>query len=72
MDSKCHPISIGVYSKDTYWIESMPYAIVSKLLEWHFDIDGLIEKGLAIDINTLPAAAVIALCLMQNAIIRVS
>jgi hypothetical protein len=24
-----------------------------KLLEWHFDIYGLIEKGLAIDINTL-------------------
>ncbi|NIV12884.1 MAG: hypothetical protein GWN62_16865 [Aliifodinibius sp.] len=23
-----------------------------KLLEWHFDIFGLIEKGLAIDINT--------------------
>ena len=24
-----------------------------KLLEWHFDVFGLIEKGLAIDINTL-------------------
>ena len=24
-----------------------------KLFEWHFDIFGLIEKGLAIDINTL-------------------
>jgi len=30
-----------------------PYTIVEKLLEWHFDIHGLIEKGLAIDINTL-------------------
>ena len=25
----------------------------SKLFEWHFDVFGLIEKGLAIDINTL-------------------
>ena len=24
-----------------------------KLFEWHFDVFGLIEKGLAIDINTL-------------------
>ena len=24
-----------------------------KLLEWHFDVFGLIEKGLAIDINTI-------------------
>lgn len=29
------------------------YRIVRKLQEWHFDTDGLIEKGLAIDINTL-------------------
>jgi hypothetical protein len=33
--------------------ESMPYWLVQKLIEWHFDIFGLIEKGLAIDINTL-------------------
>lgn len=26
---------------------------IEKLYEWHFDIHGLIEKGLAIDINTL-------------------
>jgi len=24
-----------------------------KLISWHFDVFGLIEKGLAIDINTL-------------------
>lgn len=30
-----------------------PYTIVQKLIEWHFDVFGLIEKGLAIDINTL-------------------
>jgi hypothetical protein len=29
------------------------YLIMQKLLEWHFDIYGLIDKGLAIDINTL-------------------
>lgn len=27
---------------------------VSVLIEWHFDIAGLIEKGEAIDVNTLP------------------
>lgn len=31
----------------------LPYSKVIKLLEWHFDIYGLINKGLAIDINTL-------------------
>jgi hypothetical protein len=29
------------------------YDEIQKLLEWHFDIFGLIEAGLAIDINTL-------------------
>jgi len=29
------------------------YKIVQQLLKWHFDINNLIEKGLAIDINTL-------------------
>ena len=31
----------------------MPYWIIQKLLEWHFDIYGLIENNLAIDKNTL-------------------
>ena len=30
-----------------------PFNVVIKLIEWHFDIAGLIEKGEAIDINTL-------------------
>ena len=30
-----------------------PYSIVEKLFEWHFDTNGLIEKGLAVDFNTL-------------------
>ena len=29
------------------------FLIVTQLLEWHFDIYGLIDAGLAIDINTL-------------------
>ena len=42
------------------WIESgfidiirSDYEFIQLLLEWHFDIHGLIENGLAIDINTL-------------------
>jgi hypothetical protein len=31
----------------------LPYSIVHLLFEWHFDVFGLIDKGLAIDINTL-------------------
>lgn len=34
-------------------IKSAPYRFVQRLQEWHFDIYGLIENGLAIDINTL-------------------
>lgn len=30
-----------------------PFIIVKQLYRWHFDIYGLIEKGYAIDINTL-------------------
>jgi len=29
------------------------YEFIHKLIEWHFDIAGLIEKGEAIDVNTL-------------------
>jgi hypothetical protein len=36
-----------------YIINKTHYCIIKKLLSWHFDINGLIEKGLAIDINTL-------------------
>lgn len=31
--------------------EYLPYQVIRKLLEWHFDIFGLIGKGLAIDVN---------------------
>ena len=37
-------------------IENYPYNLIQKLLEYHFDIFGLIQSGLAIDINTLNTA----------------
>lgn len=30
-----------------------PFGAIQKLIEWHFDVFGLIDAGLAIDINTL-------------------
>lgn len=38
-----------------YVIEETPlkYSYMLKLFEWHFDVDNLIEKELAININTL-------------------
>lgn len=47
------------YSTDCggYSVNSVSFnftlSVYEKLLEWHFDIFGLIEKGIAIDINTL-------------------
>ncbi len=38
---------------DKLEIGFIPYYVIQKLLQLHFDIFGLIEKGLAIDINTL-------------------
>tara|TARA_R110000822_G_scaffold41225_1_gene111947 strand:+ start:117 stop:521 length:405 start_codon:yes stop_codon:yes gene_type:complete len=32
---------------------TIPYTIMSLLFQWHFDVFGLIDAGLAIDINTL-------------------
>ena len=34
-------------------LSDVPYNDIQLLLEWHFDVFGLIEKCLAIDINTL-------------------
>ena len=44
-------IQILEVSLDDY--DLMPYWIVKKLFEWHFDLQGLIPEGLAIDINTI-------------------
>jgi hypothetical protein len=37
----------------TYTERSMPWYLMEFLLQRHFDVFGLIDKGLAIDINTL-------------------
>ncbi len=34
-------------------VKYLNYEVIQMLFEWHFDIFGLIEKGLAVDINTL-------------------
>ena len=34
-------------------IKNQRWCVIEKLFEWHFDIFGLIEQNLAIDINTL-------------------
>jgi len=41
------------YGQQELKIEEYPYWIIKKLYEWHFDIHGLIEKGSAINKNTL-------------------
>ena len=38
---------------ETINLYAIPYACLSKLVEWHFDIADLISKGEAIDVNTL-------------------
>ena len=32
----------------------LPFWVVQRLVEWHFDVAGLIEKREAVNINTLP------------------
>ena len=45
-------------NKSPVWrIETLPYWIVEKLFENHFDVFGLITLGLAININTLKITA---------------
>lgn len=39
--------------KEEFGFIGNEFNMLQKLYEWHFDIYGLIEKGLAIDINTL-------------------
>lgn len=34
-------------------INNFPYKVIKQMIEWHFDVFGLIEKGLAIDINSI-------------------
>lgn len=39
--------------KTSFDVNYTPYWLLRYLLEWHFDVFNLIEKGLAIDINAL-------------------
>jgi hypothetical protein len=41
------------YKFADFELKDMQYGIIQLLFQWHFDVFGLIEKGLAIDINTL-------------------
>ena len=34
-------------------IDRLPIIVFSQLLEWHFDVFGLIKQGLAVDVNSL-------------------
>lgn len=43
-------LSINRLSLDIVFI---PYGVIQKLIEWHFDVFSLIDKGLAVDINKL-------------------
>ena len=43
---------INCYQKNHH-ILFLPFGLINQLIEWHFDVFGLIEKGLAIDINTI-------------------
>ena len=36
-----------------YFDNQLPYMVMIKLFQWHFDVFGLIPEGLAIDVNTL-------------------
>ena len=45
--------NLGYRTSESWLNPMLHYDAFQKLLEWHFDIYGLIEAGLAIDVNTL-------------------
>jgi len=50
----CIEKSFGMYDfNGKIYTPAFQLRLFEKLFEWHFDIYGLIEQGLAIDINTL-------------------
>ena len=53
IDTANLPYSAIVYFLKRHRAAALPYTIIEILLRLHFDIFGLIEEGLAIDINTL-------------------
>lgn len=40
-----------------YWLKDIPYIITQYLFENHYDVFSLIDKGLAVDMNTLKQQA---------------
>jgi hypothetical protein len=46
LDTDCDDILNAVQIKD---LRHLPYNLIEKLLEWHFDIYGLLENNLAIE-----------------------
>lgn len=60
IDTNGYPMAYYKYNSTKYITirtfsvpDKLEYWIVQKLLEWHFDVFGLIESGLTIDINSL-------------------
>lgn len=53
VEEAAHFLAFGKTKTVKHLIENLPYKIIVKLFEWHFDVFGLIPVGLAIDINTL-------------------
>lgn len=47
---KDHP---EILTSKCNYVFDEPFYIINKLIEWHFDIAGLIEKGEAIDVSNL-------------------
>ena len=56
-DSNTNSFMLGMLWDTSFGVEwfniSNQYAMFNKLFEWHFDVFGLLENNLAIDINTL-------------------
>ncbi len=46
-------VEFAFYKTSDWLTFNWTHVEAQKLFEWHFDIEGLIEQGLAIDINTL-------------------
>ena len=52
------PFKLGTYTQNfKFTLENTEYQFIERMIELHFDVFGLIEKGLAIDINTLPQSS---------------
>lgn len=45
--------SFTAHDFDVFGIEEIKFGVIEKLYEWHFDIHGLIQRGLAIDKSKL-------------------